>query len=304
MVERIGGLLLRASDSEGKIPLNRQRELREAISSVILSTILNVSQGQWQAWRILPDGSIEPESPFFQLMWATMTDSMKLAVKEQSDLMEARMADWLISRLRVAHLNPFAIMDQLPKPEQAALRRYQHPLAARRSDGRQLSERLQIAAAETVRKTMQPIDSWIAGGFNVRQMQDMLERYYSGKLSLFGSERGGIDLRRIARSEPIFAFSQAAIAAAATNPYVGIVHIERTRSEPCPICDPIAANSPYPIEDAPLPGFHAHCLCKFRFETLRVPEWDTDHSTWRQSIGAVNRQFIDLLERMQRSRGE
>lgn len=303
VAERIGILLMRFVAPDGKIPLERQRELRSAISGVLSSSVLNVTQGNFSAWRVNNDGSIEPTTPYFRILWETMTDAMRLAVKEQADIMTARMSEFLVARLRVAFLDPFAV-ESLPLAERRTLRRYQHPLVARRSDGRQLDQRLQVAMVEMVRKTTRLVDQWVFEQKAPAEIETLLQRYFSGDLPQPDSVRGAMELRRIARSEPLFAFSLASVAAAATNPYVLTVYVERGRSVPCSICDPIAAKSPYPIDEVLLPGYHSHCFCGLRYVTEPAARFDVNDALWQQTVGALNSNFINLLLKMQRNRGE
>lgn len=250
------------------------------------------------------DGDVRAESVYMAILWAAMRRAMQLAVEEQAALMRPRFTDAQVTQLERATLNPFTRDAYLPAQETRVLNRYQHPLVFRREDGRLLEDRLVVATQDMIRKTSQQIETMITQRLPLVQIGDSLERYFQ---KTKGGERGAMALRRIARSEPGFAFGLASVAAGATNPIVTTVRVRRGRSVPCSICDAKVANNPYTLDTVPFPQYHAHCLCYLVFETergdARIQEY-LNSERWLETQGALSTGFIDKLLRLSRDRGE
>lgn len=299
LADQIAVILARHADRDGTIPPSRYRQLRADIQALITRYVL--AQPDNAAFRVLANGTIYPLSPFMQTLWSTLDQVMRLAVLEQNQIMTQHIADQIQGQLRRAFLDPFERLNQLPPPEASVLRLYEHPLEARRSDGLQMEQRLPMAVADFNRRLMSLINPMLGDHQSVQEIERDVRKYFDGSLRRLGMQgrRAGERLRRIAQSEPIFAFSQASRAAAATNPFIVEVFIRRTRSVPCAICDPIVAGNPYTAESFPIPGYHSHCVCKIEYEVSQNPQWDFSvDNRWTNTAGAMSNLFIERLLRM------
>src|SRR5690606_22465035 len=103
------------------------------------------------------------------------------------------------------------------------------------------------------------------------------------------------------RSTPTLTRSVVGQALGALNPFVERVWVERSRAEACAICDPVAAGSPYDMENAPLLGLHPNCLCRYRFEITGQPSVEVERlraNPERMNVrGALSPDILDLLLR-------
>lgn len=299
LADQLAAIIARYADADGTIPLDKWRQLRREIADTIQRFVL--ARPENAAFRVLSGGTVLPLSPFFSILWDTLSESMRLAVLEQNNFLTQHVANEIQGNLRRAFLDPFMRLNELPPEEAAALRRYQHPLEARRSDGLMIEQRLPVAVADLQRRTTALLNVLLSEQTSGTDIGNIMRQYYAGDYRRPGSwgVRAGERLLKIARSEPIFAFSQASVAAAATNPFVVEVYVERTRSVACAVCDPIVQRSPYSIENVPYPGFHGNCVCRLRYVVRSTPKWDyTSDPQWTRTVGAMSTQLVQRLLRL------
>lgn len=299
LTDQLVTVVLRHADRNGNIPVERWRTLRRELADVIERFVL--ARPEQAAFRVLAGGTVLPLSTFGGILWDTISQAMRLTVQEQNNILTQQIANELQGQLRRAFLDPFTRLNELPPQEAAALRRYQHPLEAIRGDGLQIAQRLPLAVADTQRRTLALVNVLLSEQQSASAIGDTLRQYYAGEFKRVGmwGVRAGERLLRIARSEPIYAASQASIAAAATNPYVWDVLVRRGRSVPCAQCDGVVAGNPYTVETVPYPGYHSNCLCYLVFQRRNQPRWDfTVDSRWLQTAGAMSPLFIERLLRV------
>lgn len=300
LAEQLAALITRYADANGNIPLDKWRQLRRELADTIHRFVL--ARPENAAFRVLGGGTVLPLTPYFSLLWDTLQQTIRLAVKEQNDILTAQVQDQLQGQLRRAFLDPFVRLDQLPPEEAAVLRLYQHPLEAKRDDGLMLEQRLPVAMADAQRRTTALLNTLLSDQMPATDIGQQMRLYFAGELQRAGSWgiRFGERLRRIAHSEPIFSFSLASQAAAATNPYLTTeIYIRRGRSVPCAICDGIVSNNPYTLLNVPIPGYHRDCLCYVQYRTSRQPRYDiTADPQWLRTVGAMSSQFAERLMQM------
>lgn len=281
---------------DGTIPLERRAFVKQQIGAAIIQLFLSrMLYGDLAPFTIGEDGSVQLLSPIAQLLMGNIEAAMRLGVEQHANSLRSHLRGYpdVIRALQTAPLPP-------------NLGGYTPPFLTVRADGKTLADRLVIAAVDTRRKTLRLLDDLFAEGRSSRAILDTLLDYFSRKgLRREGKVYGKVglyDIRKIAQSEPTFAYSTATLTGAKFNPFVTEVIIFRTRSVPCPVCDPMAAGSPYPLDNAPIPGFHASCMCGVRFQTKGKPGVVVERmrDTGELKVqGALSPRFFDYLMRWQ-----
>lgn len=300
LADQLALIIQRYADRDGTIPLSRWRQLRQELADAIARFVL--ARPEQAAFRVLSGGTVLPLSTFMSILWSTLQDSVRLGVQQQNEFLTAHVTNEIQGQLRRAFLDPFARLDDLPPSEAAVLRKYVHPLEALRSDGLQIAQRLPVAVADMQRRSTALLNTLLSEQTSASEIATAFRQYYDGKLTRFGSWgiRAGERLLKIARSEPIYAFSLASQAAAGTNPYLDTqVYVRRGRNVPCRICDGVVAGNPYTLENVILPGYHASCFCYIEFRNRTVPQWDyAVDQRWLQTMGALSPAFAERLLRL------
>lgn len=305
LADQLAAIFLRYAGADGRIPLDKWRQVRREISDLLTRFVLR--QPDNAAYRILSGGTVFPLTPFFTILWDTQSEAMRLAVKEHADIMAQVVSDQIQGQLRRAFLDPFQRLNELPAEESAVLKVYQHPLAAKRDDGLMLEQRIPPAVADVIRRSTALFNTLVSDQMTAAEIGAEFRKYYAGSFrkpyvrpGMWGIGAGE-RLLRIARSEPIFAFSLASQAAGATNPFIALeVYVRRGRSVPCKVCDGVVAGNPYTLENIVLPGYHANCLCFIEYLIRRQAQWDTTvDPRWLQTAGALSPLLIQRLLRME-----
>jgi hypothetical protein len=300
--ERIRALAL------SELPADRQptraeydRFKRDVLAAVV-AFYLSRSNEQLEPFRLTPDGGVYPLSPFAIYVWTMIKRAVELGVEQQRTILEVGLQRDAETRrqLQRAGISPFAAVLH-PAGEQV-FGAYRSPLTARRANGRNVIDSIIDAAAETRSKIGALLDDLNAERTTQAEIIRILFTFMTpgALLERYNKPYGRTGIGRaqqIARSTPIFAYSSASRAGAILNPYVDAIEIRRSSpaSPPCPICDPMVGI--YTVENAPLPGFHANCVCRILFR--RVPASQARFRFPLTTKTALSRDFADeLLKRL------
>lgn len=246
--------------SDGTIPPDKQELARQQVLAILsaLFFVMNPREGI-SAFTTNPvSGIYVPESPFATILWDTARRAGELVRAEHEAFIRAQYPADITRAWERASSNP-------------NLRGYVPPQEVVFDSGRALEDSVLFAAADTQRRVRQYLNLLFAERRPVREIADALAAFLKPDTLIprhnaaFG--RTGIALAlQIARSLPVLTQSVVGKQLARQNPMITQVRVVRSRPEACPICDPVAAASPYSLADAPRLGLHANCLCRYVYE--------------------------------------
>lgn len=267
VASRARAQVISASGADGKIDPTRKRALRLALGRLVEDTF----DGEYTALlnRYLVRAIQDATAPHTAFMRRVMPADLQARlgmitrVSEQGPG-ENSAADIEDAKKRIRIFNP------------NLLAQYEAPHAWVDPDGYRLSDRIWNGSQRTRIKIDRIITHSINTGMSALDLADLLEfalvpaRRGVRTSKPYGEDiqgRVSFDAMRLARSEITRAHSQAAKAAALANPYVTTMDYALSASHPkIDICDTLAAGSPYPVEDTPVPvqDSHPQCLCTIR----------------------------------------
>jgi hypothetical protein len=256
--DRIAGILARYTGPDGKILLNRERDVLAEVERLIESQFVG-ADGRNPFGR---DGAT-PLAPFPTILNNLIQEVVFGAVKPQSNYMERHTPDDVKAWLRTS------------KPRRPPL--YDPPHLWVDPTGYRLSDRIWQTSARTRLKIDGLLGEGIRTGKGSLALSRQLEQFLlPGRAALrtnkpYGSD-ASFDAMRLARSEITLAHSKATLAAASDNPFVsGIDWRLSIRHPKADICDNLATigmdgqrlRNPYPVDEAPIPvqDSHPQCLC-------------------------------------------
>ena len=290
-----GGMVAQAADPvTGKVPVERQNELLQRVTGLILAFYL--STPSLLALVSGSDGRVRPLSPFLRLLWPVMRQAASLATEQQAAFLRRQLTGQpeLLARLGTARFPASSEQGKnAASPGGVAfLNQFAPPHLFVRADGKVLEERVRLAAVDHSTRTTGFLREQFAAGAVVAGIALALRAFFK--------PGGGGTARTVAisRTEPVFAWGLAQRDGAIFNPFVRQAVVRRSHkgAHPCPICDPLVGT--YPADDYPVPGFHPNCVCRVDFVTTRDV---SSARRWLTGSGAVNvrgplsPQFLDDL---------
>lgn len=289
----IGLILLRESDSEGNIPVNRADDVVSRAGSIIQSVF--VVDGRVSFREGVPVSAyaralmaeiamvtIEVVSAHERYMKAVMPldVQMMLAVRQSRTIGE--LADMRVGYEADDHHVRIIEQDEGLSPDDIArlrlfdpnpLSEYERAHTWVDPNGYVLSQRIWNTSIETRRKLDAFMYDMIQRGVGSQSMVRQLEQFLlPGRAKIrtrkpYGTD-ASYDAMRLARTEIARAHNQAAWVSAFLNPYVDKIRMRRSSSgqSDCPICPTYAGAvggegivySVYSVQVAP---YHPHCMC-------------------------------------------
>lgn len=267
-VEVAQEVALRA-DAQGQVPRSATYELQRAAGERVMALFVGRAQNGEQApFEVLSSGTVQPLSPYMRVLWAAITEAIRLAVTQHSDLLRRRLPPDLLALLG----RPQRISEQVFATNPLA--RYDPPHTWVDPAGYTLSERIWRTAGDTRRRLDLYLDQAIREGRGALRMSRELEAFLLPGRTLRTRRPYGIDASydamRLARTETTRAHARAAEVSARVNPFVVGIRVVLSASHPrVDICDEAAAAGPWPVDEIP-PEYqiplHPHCLCSYRYE--------------------------------------
>lgn len=267
MVDELNAVILRYADNDGIVPFEQLRRVRTAIAPVIMRYFVGVDG------RNAYDDNNRPLSPFANILNRHLATVQGQVVLAHTRWLHKRLPDDLLNWMRQGR-NP--IQEQFdPNP----LAEFEHTHRWLDSRGYNLSDRIWGVGTETRRKIDLLLTDHIRNGNSAVNIARRLEQYLlPGRAAVrtnkpYGRD-GSFDAMRLARSEITYAHGKAAKVAAGMNPFVTTMTWNLSPQHPkIDICDDLAAKSPYPIKDCPVPmgDSHPHCLCYLTSDVTSSP---------------------------------
>jgi len=277
--------IVRSADADGQIPRSATYDLQRDIGERIVRLFVGRNRaGVLAPYEVLPDGSVMPLSSYMRILWASITDAMRIEVEREAAMMNrllpAEVKAELAMRAGIAReqeaFSLDALMDYWSVRRNAQGQRevfapnplagYDPPHLWVDPNGYRLSDRIWRTASETRRKIDAFLEDGIARGRGSLKLSRDLERFLHPGRQLvrtktpYGTD-ASYDAMRLARTEITRAASQAHEAAAKANPFVEKLRWKLSPQHPCcDICDSYA-DKEYEFDDLPTQPAHPHCLC-------------------------------------------
>ncbi len=300
VADRARGVLLRNAGPDGKIPLRREDEVKQAIGDIV-QRMFTAPDG-----RKVFDEQGRGLSPYAQALNQGLVDVTWGVLQAHHKYLKDTLPDDLYVVLRTTRVaeqgpedDPIGPLTPLTPPERgtssiSAERRAQleeqkrlrqlyedlrlfspNPFAQYEwahtwvdPNGYRLSDRVWQAAIRTRVKVDTILADGIRQGMSAESIAKQLERFLRPDRADLRTDKpygrdASYDAMRLARSEITRAHSQAALTSALRNPYVSHMNWRLSGSHPKPdICDDRAKGSPYPIaKKVPLPVQDSHPQC-------------------------------------------
>lgn len=295
--QRISRLIINAGAADGTMNLNRSQRLSLVNQVGALSFSLFVG----------PDGKspyatngVTPLAPFPRVINRWYIKVVKAAVKAHADYMRKMLPEDVFNWLRNASPANLQVGGENTLRELIRVDALMHsgfvPNALAKYDpmhfwvnpvdGYTLSTRIWKNGIETRQRMEGMLDRLISEGRGSVQISRIMEQFLlPGREALRTQRPYGRDVSyyamRLARTEIASAANRAAMLAAMLNPFVDTVDIARSASgDPtCKICPQHASidisqnrvRDPYPLDGAPLPTFHPHCMCRWQSNVGKTP---------------------------------
>lgn len=295
-------ILARNADSLGTIPMQRLEYVRHAASRLVMRTVLG---SPLQDGTLAPythrDGQVVPRSPYFKALYGAMYGAASAAVERHAAMLRKYLPEDLRRAFEFASVNPFerdlAETDDAPQYDPLHL--------WIGDDGKQLSDRIWVAAGDMRRKLDAYLTEAIAARRSVAQMTKELEDFLM-------PGNGVYEAMRLARTEVASAYARADSAAAQQNPLVETYQpFTAPEHACCDGCDDIVAAGPYPKDDIThLPPYHPFCICGVLWNMVQNVATLVDmlrqkiadaisagRTALSDIIGPLSRKFTDLLFR-------
>lgn len=306
--------LMRAADSEGVIPKGATFDVQRAIGDRVMATFLGqMGGGNRGPFRVLPDGTVYPLSPYMRALWSNVEQATRIYVEKHGSILDRylRRAPEVAMAMRQATRNPFAAArvasEQILKVfKPNPLAQYEAPHTWVDPTGYTLSDRVWRMAGNTRRKLDMFLEERIAQGDGALRMSKDLEAFLQPGRQLrrttapYGTD-ASYDAMRLARTEIARAAARANEVSAAMNPFVAGVEVVLSPQHPCcDICDEAAESGPWPIDEIPdkfrIP-MHPHCMCYYREALIDNPQEVLDQL--RQEISSRRRELTGLVGPLQ-----
>lgn len=290
---------------QGRVPMAAHEQVMRDVATFTQRAMLGQpdQQGVLAAYSI-QRGEIVPRSPYFTALWGLMREAATQAVQYHATMMRQYLDADMVRLFGMATISPHEAMHEAVDPLS--------PWVG--VDGKQLSDRIWVAAGDMRRKLAGYLSNAIASGKSVPTIAAELENYLvKGKSGGFGNL--SYEAMRLARTEVAYAYARADSAAAQQNPFVeSYSFFTSPKHQCCDICDTVEANSPYPKDDVEhLPPQHPECICSVLWNLVKAPlavakalkqKVMDAISRGVQSvvdvIGPLHRQFVDMLFRRMR----
>lgn len=280
--DQIAGVLARYADADDQIPRDRIDDVQRAAGEIVQA--LFVSEDGRSAFG---RDAVTALAPFPQLLNKWYVAVTYRVVQAHHDWLRRNVPEdvfaWLagqpVPRSFGEIENPFLRRDDESddayRVRLQQLRLFEpNPLAQYDSmhewvdpNGYRLSDRVWRASVHTRQQIDAMVATRIREGASARRLARELERFlHPDRAALrtrrpYGSD-ASFDAMRLARTEITAAHSRAMLESARHNPYVTAVDWVLSPSHPrTDRCDDWAAGGPYPLDNAPSPPDHPHCLC-------------------------------------------
>ncbi|MFA5378941.1 MAG: hypothetical protein WC455_24520 [Dehalococcoidia bacterium] len=286
--QRIGGVLLAASGPDGLIPQEAQERTRIAAGRLVDEVFTREQPGRRGNHAYSFDG-VTPLAPYPALLNRYLARAMREAVEPHTRYMQ-RVAPEDVKAMLTSRTRRIVEMEQPTLPGFDSLRLFRpNPLAQYESphtwvdpNGYRLSDRVWRNDEETRRRLDQLMAKMMSEGRSAQDIAKAVERFLKPAERLrtttkpYGEKYGTYanSAMRLARSEITRAAGWAQKMAALANPYVSMMDWVLSASHPrIDICDTLADDGPYPVEDSPIPvqSSHPFCLCHLRSLVTQSP---------------------------------
>lgn len=180
---------------------------------------------------------------------------------------------------------PRDVFDWLARPTQVSEQFTANPLSGYDPahlfvdpNGYRLSDRIWQSSVRNRLALDQMLAEAIRNGTSATQLAGQVEQWLiPGRAQLrtkrpYGRD-GSYDAMRLARTEITAQHGRVMLAAARSNPYAESIDWVLSPSHPkIDVCDDLAANSPYALDEVPSYPAHPHCLCHLRTNTRPLAE--------------------------------
>ena len=302
IVDDLRGILLRAAEPDGTIPVSRLNRVQAASAEIIMRLFVG-PDGR----NAFADDGVSPLSPYARILNKWYVYVVVAQVMAAHKWLKKTLPEDVFAYLQTGSVRSVAVVKEAANPwlrregesddeyraRLEALRIFSpNPLAQYEPmhtwvdpNGYRLSDRIW----RTGQATRDQIDALVSAG--VRQGRSAMDIAAALEAYLVPTETGIRTLRpygpqwlpdqaaysamRLARTEISHANNQAAYISAANNPYCEGIDIPRSANgDPdCPICPQHATidisgtrvRDPYPISSSPrVPPFHSHDMCSVR----------------------------------------
>lgn len=299
---RIRDRILARADRDGDLPLSEWSRVESDLTALILGYLLGGVVAT--PFQVNGDGKFQALSDFARRYDAAVYFATLLALQEQASYVRRAFPADVEHRLQAAPFSPFQRIATLPSVAQRLYGLFEPQYDVRRADNRVLADRMLAAATETRRKTAILLRQLLAERRSAREIADTLSRFLTDGLRVtnqpYGT-KGIFDSLRLLLSEAVFAYNRAGVMAAALNPAVQWVEVFTSPAHrEIDNCDEMVAGNPYPLDECPVPPYHAHCACGLRFIADGVTE--AEITAFREGgmldiKGALSPDFAQILLR-------
>lgn len=289
LAQRIGGVIVRYAGEDGKIPLERGRDMRVDVAGLVDDFYTGTLPGKRGRFPFGEDG-VTPLAPYPRLLNLLIAQAVRGAVEPHTKYMQKIVPQDVQDRwARVLRMG--RISEQEGPGIKPGWRIFKHNPFAQYDPphtwvdpkGYRLSDRIWRVDEETRRKLDALLAEMVGNGNSAVNISKAVEQFLIPGRELirtirpYGERYGRLsfDGMRLARSEIGRANAMAAKLAALANPYVEQMAWHLSLMHPkIDICDQRAKESPYPKEDAPVPvqDSHPQCICYTTSLVTATPE--------------------------------
>lgn len=300
--ERIGAVVLRSSEEDGIVPVERAG----AVAGEAVAVLDGVFLGDGGREVVRPDGT--PRSPYARVLLEEIGVMVYQIVLAHQKFLRKRLPGdvrfWMersavsemgIGRRTMRELTVDQLMERFPELSRGnaqkasrlrlfdpnPLAEYEAPHTWVDPSGYRLSDRIWRVDQRTRQQLDAMLIDGISQGLSAVDIARLATRYLiPGREKVQTNKPYGTDMSydamRLARTEIAAAANNAALISARRNPYVDLIEVVRSSNgdATCPICPQHATigisgerlREPYSVETPPadIAPYHPHCMCHIR----------------------------------------
>ncbi|TXH52994.1 MAG: hypothetical protein E6Q97_14305 [Desulfurellales bacterium] len=109
----VAGIVQRRADADGNVPRQATFEIQQQAGELVRRLFLGrTGRGEWAPFDTVGNGAVIPLSPYMRQLWAAIRAAVRIPVEQSAAILERRLPLDVLTVMRAADVNPFAVAKQ------------------------------------------------------------------------------------------------------------------------------------------------------------------------------------------------